>query len=770
MLRVGARDRPAAGLAVLSLLESATLDVIMKAFVKGLFDDEVRKDTIRGLTTTGRSLRGLCTLAEDADRAKKELHKLLDEEHKTRELDFYRDVVRQNMAQEKIESLLATYRAQPVPKEWAFDNPFEKPSLTPQVAKPAPLGETSGNSTHRPKPNNQSYHPRPYSGNGDRRSQFHRPQSKDLPSRSTSLNKYINGSRTWGTGDGPLCVKCGEIGHMSRECSGTVLPAWEQSYLKSIVFGDNPQSNFCAARFGSYDGNTQPYGTSRNFQASSSSFAPSSSKTGESPSSCSISYGIAEDVSYILPVRSSSVDAMYGEGSGPSKRPHMEDPRPRTMDVPDNTSGVPGPSFPSGTRTKKKGQKMVGKKSEPQPLVGMFDDSIGTYEKPISVRQMLRESKVDMSWMDWMAWSPEACKEMKRLCTKVTKRRIPKAKAGQGPGTNKSTPFNPTFPPRSALPSLPSMFPLQATQPMFHPTGQSQNYNQPVQYAPANQVHPQTYHTVQQPVQATAVPQQAPPAPPIPVQPQYIPVVQPTSQQFQTQDIGNSGEVLSVEADGQTQFLKTLRGVEKAFRIECTITSGTGTSMNLGKAITQADQGSEMNVISDSIRAQIGAPKKALSDIGFHGLTMRTADHRDTRLDYWTEFTITTSRISRLIRCFIAPRVTIAGSSRSGHFNLLLGLPWLFSVNAHISIRESKITIGDPAMGETMRDIIGPEMVFCTEHTLIMYPLKAFPETEKSRPASEKDSESSEDDEDSDSGEDLSEFEDVVPVRVFDRS
>ena len=135
MLRVGARDRPAAGLAVLSLLESATLDVIMKAFIKGLFDDEVRKDTIRGLTTTGRSLRGLCTLAEDADRAKKELHKLLDGEHKTRELEFYRDVVRQNMAQEKIESLLATYRAQPVPKEWAFDNPFEKPSLTHKLPK-----------------------------------------------------------------------------------------------------------------------------------------------------------------------------------------------------------------------------------------------------------------------------------------------------------------------------------------------------------------------------------------------------------------------------------------------------------------------------------------------------------------------------------------------------------------------------------------------------------------------------------------------------------
>ena len=45
MLRAWARDRPTAGLAALFLFESATLDVIMKAFVKGLFDDEVRKDT-----------------------------------------------------------------------------------------------------------------------------------------------------------------------------------------------------------------------------------------------------------------------------------------------------------------------------------------------------------------------------------------------------------------------------------------------------------------------------------------------------------------------------------------------------------------------------------------------------------------------------------------------------------------------------------------------------------------------------------------------------
>ena len=61
------------------------------------------------------------------------------------------------------------------------------------------------------------------------------------------------------------------------------------------------------------------------------------------------------------------------------------------------------------------------------------------------------------------------------------------------------------------------------------------------------------------------------------------------------------------------------------------------------------------------------------------------------------------------------------------NYNLLLGLPWLWSVNAHISIRESKITIGDPAVGETMKNTIGPEMVFCNQHTLLLYFKQAFP-------------------------------------------
>lgn len=65
-LRIGARNRPSDSENELSLLESATLDIILKAFVKDLADENVKKDTIRGLSTNDRSLRGMCNLAEDA--------------------------------------------------------------------------------------------------------------------------------------------------------------------------------------------------------------------------------------------------------------------------------------------------------------------------------------------------------------------------------------------------------------------------------------------------------------------------------------------------------------------------------------------------------------------------------------------------------------------------------------------------------------------------------------------------------------------------------
>lgn len=101
MLSVGARDR--IGDEKLSLLETSTLDSILKAFMKGLSDDNICRDTIQGLGTAGRSLRGISNLSLEA---RQELSELLDEDLHSRELQLYKDLVHRNMDHEKIEALL----------------------------------------------------------------------------------------------------------------------------------------------------------------------------------------------------------------------------------------------------------------------------------------------------------------------------------------------------------------------------------------------------------------------------------------------------------------------------------------------------------------------------------------------------------------------------------------------------------------------------------------------------------------------------------------
>lgn len=136
-----------------------------------------------------------------------------------------------------------------------------------------------------------------------------------------------------------------------------------------------------------------------------------------------------------------------------------------------------------------------------------------------------------------------------------------------------------------------------------------------------------------------------------------------------------------------------------------------------------------MNVISKPLREQLKIQKRKLSKIGFHELIMRTTDFRNTLLKYWVELSISISRIFKIIKCFVSSDVSISESFRSGHYSLLLKLLWLFNVNAVIYIREFKIIIRNPTQEKPMREIIRSKMIFCIEHTLIMYPVKTFPKT-----------------------------------------
>lgn len=275
---------------------------------------------------------------------------------------------------------------------------------------------------------------------------------------------------------------------------------------------------------------------------------------------------------------------------------------------------------------------------------------------------------------------------------------------------------------------LPSQMPSQAFQPTFQPMPY-----QPVPYQTMQQgSHPQTDLN-----QASNT--------------------QPSTQS--TISLLNSASITAaaMEAEKHTRFLSTLSGSDKAFRVITVVRMANGTEIVLEKPQTQADQGSEMNVISMGLVRMLGLELHALADIGFKGLSMRTADHRDTILEYWVWLHVAVEGVWRHIRCFVAPQVvSVSESGRSEYLGLILGIPWLFSVDAKISIRHSSLMVGDVSMGEEVREVIGPEMVFCKYHNLIMYPksamIKALPkatveEVSESESSDSEESSSEEDEE-----------------------
>lgn len=113
-----------------------------------------------------------------------------------------------------------------------------------------------------------------------------------------------------------------------------------------------------------------------------------------------------------------------------------------------------------------------------------------------------------------------------------------------------------------------------------------------------------------------------------------------------------------------------------------------------------------MNAICADLVRYLGLQLQPLEKVGFKGLSMRTADHRESVLQHWVWLRLAVEGIVRDIRCFVAPELphTIA-AGHTEYLSLILGLPWLYSVDAHISIRQSRFMIGDTTIGETVRAV-----------------------------------------------------------------
>ena len=268
---------------------------------------------------------------------------------------------------------LAEKSLHPTPQPQAYgprSNPL--PSVAPKSnTRSGPSGNTGSNVGSQNKPQQTVYGLPP-----------------NLSGRTASRNPFINDTRTWIKQLGALCVSCGKCGHTSKQCTDSYLPAWERAYLKAIVFGDPPQVSFVHLGGGEQDQDTSPFGC-YNTPAPHQSFT-----SYDSTRSNSVSVGREQKPNLASELNSMSVNAFYGESSRPNKRPNVG-----SEHIPVN-------------RPKRKGQRRVGKKTEAIPLAGMIDEISGAFDKPVSVREVLKRNRVDTSLMDWIAWSP-TCKELK---------------------------------------------------------------------------------------------------------------------------------------------------------------------------------------------------------------------------------------------------------------------------------------------------------------------------------------------------------------------
>ncbi len=113
MQKIDARDRFVQNSHVsefiLSFLKLIMLNIILRTFIRELFELEIRREATREMISLNKSLKIIYQLIEKTRRINIEIQKLYDEEIRQNELSFYRKLIQQSLSQTKIKVMLTQY-------------------------------------------------------------------------------------------------------------------------------------------------------------------------------------------------------------------------------------------------------------------------------------------------------------------------------------------------------------------------------------------------------------------------------------------------------------------------------------------------------------------------------------------------------------------------------------------------------------------------------------------------------------------------------------
>ncbi len=132
---------------------------------------------------------------------------------------------------------------------------------------------------------------------------------------------------------------------------------------------------------------------------------------------------------------------------------------------------------------------------------------------------------------------------------------------------------------------------------------------------------------------------------------------------------------------------------------------GSDEKWHISRNETVADQGSDICLIYPNLREHLGLQLRPISQLleNKPSLRMTTADGGVHELRHWVTFMVEIQAIKREIWAFACP-------SNGQNISLLLGLPFLESVDAHFHIRRGIIEIGDSDLGEAVIAIKAPQI------------------------------------------------------------
>jgi hypothetical protein len=144
------------------------------------------------------------------------------------------------------------------------------------------------------------------------------------------------------------------------------------------------------------------------------------------------------------------------------------------------------------------------------------------------------------------------------------------------------------------------------------------------------------------------------------------------------------------------------------------------------------DQGSDINIIYPDLVNKPGLKQRSISELGQGLLSMTVANGATQQLHHYVKVYVRIGSILRYVWAFVSPH-------NYHRLALLLGRPWLNSVDAEIYVRQSRIVIGDKTKGKKVEIIQGPKYM---EHQSLKHLLVPVNDNNSSS--------SSEDDSDSD--------------------